>query len=437
MVIFRAVPFICLVPISILIFGLEESGKFFLVAWASATVTWVVVHDSCLNVPPHHIWRATSLGASKLKSTFKVIIPACSEGIFTGLKTSLSIGLIVVAVAEMSGVYERSSGYWWSEGLGYRMFRSLDEARNDLLLASILSFIILGILGDLLFRFIWRSSGKLKFRLRQRKVLKIIEKTRQNAKKLTLEWPSPSPVELKKITAGYAGKNIINDLSLKIPAGTTLSVVGPSGCGKTTLIRSIGHFTDDVFRVKNGVRIGDLMVSYPGPWVGIVMQEAPVFNHMTVWDNILFGSRIQAEELETTHQLALYLLREFRMEDFAAQKASNLSGGQRQRVALAMTLANRPNLLLLDEPFGALDAITRRQLQKFYTNNVSGKVTAVFVTHDIDEALLVGDFVRVGVEQKTFTLKINKENLSPHEWEMKESFGTQRAQIIKSLEQLP
>ncbi len=435
-VIFRAIPFICLVPMSILLFGLEESGKFFLVAWASATVSWVVVHESAYSLQSHHKWRAMSLGATRMRWVARVLLPACGEGIHAGLRASLSIGLIVVAVAEMSGVYERSSGYWWSEGLGYRMFKSLDEARNDLLMASILAFAFLGITGDLLYRVAWRGVALLKLKIAQYRVMKAAENAREDERDFEFRWQDPVSISLANIDAGYGDVRVIDGLSLNIPPGSTVCVVGPSGCGKTTLMRSIGHFADLDFWVSAGVNIGVEPVLKPGPRIGLVMQESPVFEHMTVWDNICFGNRMQNEGGATAGRTAHYLLREFGISELAARKADSLSGGQRQRVSLAMAMANRPDLLLLDEPFGALDAITRRKLQRFYTKNVKGNVSAVFVTHDVDEALLVSDFVLVGVGRNSERIEPNKESLDPHEWELHSNFAASRARLFAALEKL-
>jgi ABC-type nitrate/sulfonate/bicarbonate transport system ATPase subunit len=99
-----------------------------------------------------------------------------------------------------------------------------------------------------------------------------------------------------------------------------------------------------------------------------------------------------------------------------------------------MALANRPLVLLLDEPFGALDAITRRQLQHFYWQHVHGRVTAVFVTHDLEEALLIGDIVRVGVTPTAAMIEVDKQDLPPHQWELHENFSRLRANLIAALE---
>jgi len=441
-VIFRAIPFVCLVPIAIIVFGLDESGKVFLVAWATASVCWIIVHEANKNIPQHYIWRATSLGASKSKLFFNILLPLTNKGIFSALRTSLSIGLIVVAVAEMGAIQvyqpssQLSSGQWMSGGLGYQMFQSINDSRYDHMMAAIIIFAFLGIAGDLALRFLWTFIGKFKFWLRARSVTREIKQIKNKLPTMIIDWPKPLPVEVCGLTAGYNGTTVINDLSLTILPGNTMAIVGPSGCGKTTLIRAIGHFVDKSFKLTNGVKIDGKLVSKAGPWVGIVMQDAPVFEHLTVWDNVLFGNKVNANGPEDARLVAFNLLREFGLEPYATRKADSLSGGQRQRVAFAMTLANRPNLLLLDEPFGALDAITRRQLQQFYSKYVHGKVTAIFVTHDIEEALIIGDIVKIGVNKNGVSLETDKESLSPQEWELRESFIKQRNTIINELEKI-
>lgn len=435
-VILRAIPFICLVPISILLFGLAESGKFFLVGWASATVSWVIVHDGAKEVPAHHFWRARSLGASEWSWISQVLLPRCATAMFSALRASLSIGLIVVAVAEMSGVYERSSGYWWSGGLGYRMFRALDEARNDVLMGSVVAFAALGIFGDVVFQAIWKGMAAVRFRVRQERVRSIVAALDGQDNWVEFSWGDLKSVHVKGLVAGYGEEAVIEGFDLDVAPGETVAIVGPSGCGKTTLLRAIGRFSDDAFYVGPGVVLGGQPVSGPGPRIGLVMQEAPVFAHMTVWDNICFGSWTDGKSSKEVGVTALYLLDEFGLRDYASARAGTLSGGQRQRVSLAATIANRPHLLLLDEPFGALDAITRRRLQAFYDDKVHGKVSAVFVTHDVEEALIVGDRVRIGVGNDAVEVEVDKEGQTPHEWELGESFGRQRATVLRALEKV-
>lgn len=431
LVLFRAIPFIVLLPLTMRIFGLSEIGKIFLVGWAAAGICWVIVHQGSQSIPQHLVWRSMSLGASKVKWLTKVLLPSCHDSIYSSLRASLSFALIVIAVAELGGVYERSSGLWWSEGLGYRLFRSLDQSRDDLLMTGILTFAVLGITLDQIFRWLWTAGCKTMFLLRQRNVRRTLSHFGDAGADQPMDWKAPQLLKADGLSAGYDAKSVINGLRLAVAPGRTLSIVGPSGCGKTTLIRAIGRFVDGDFWVNGTVTIGSETPAGPGPWVGIVMQDSPVFEFLTVWENITFGNRIRG--LYDLRK-CWFILNEFGLAEYATSRASMLSGGQRQRLALGTALANQPSALLLDEPFGALDAITRRKLQHFFWQHVHGKVTAVFVTHDVEEALLIGDEVQIGVDGKIDSIFIGKNGQPPGQWEFGAEFAELRCQVISALE---
>jgi ABC-type nitrate/sulfonate/bicarbonate transport system ATPase subunit len=346
------------------------------------------------------------------------------------LRTSLSLALIVVAIAEMGGVYERSTSLWWSAGLGYRLFRSYDIARDDQLLGIIVLFAVLGIFSDACFSALWSLGAFVRFGVQQRRARKAAARF-GNAGVVfgPLQPAAPAEVGLEAISAAYDGRTVISGLSLKVSPGATLSILGPSGCGKTTLLRAIGHLLDEELVVTGDVKIAGEMQRVPGVWMGIVLQDSPVFDYMTVWDNVTFGS------LASEHT-AWQLLVEFGLAPFASTRAGSLSGGQRQRLAVATAIANRPKVLMLDEPFGALDAITRRQLQTFYRDHVRGKVTAVFVTHDLTEALLVSDSIVIGVDADRKTLQVDRtDSLSP-EWEFSPRFAQMKRIALEELERI-
>jgi ABC-type nitrate/sulfonate/bicarbonate transport system ATPase subunit len=246
---------------------------------------------------------------------------------------------------------------------------------------------------------------------------------------LELPPPQPDEVSLEGITAAYGRHVVVSNLSLTLAPGTTLSIIGPSGCGKTTLLRSVGHLGGDDLHIAGTVRVGGIARSEPGTWMGVVFQDSPVFEYMTVWDNVMFGNIAK-------EGVAWRLLSDFGLAQLAAMRASTLSGGQRQRLAVAIALANRPQLLLLDEPFGALDAITRRQLQTFYRTHVRGKVTALFVTHDLTEALLVGNEISIGVGPDRKLLAVDGSVSSSGEWEFTSRFGELKRNVFTELERI-
>jgi len=430
LILLRAIPFIALLPLTLRIFGLTEVGKFFLVGWASASICWVVVHQSAREVSPILRWRAVTLGAPTYRWVSRVLLPACGAGIYTALRTSLALALLVVAVAEMGGVYQRSTGLWWSEGLGYRLFRSYDVARDDYLLGGIIVFALLGIALEQLFSSAWSLSAYLLFLMQQRRARRqTAALSTQLADASALNLPEPVPVILADLSAAYGSRAVVSGMSLKIDPGATLSIIGPSGCGKTTLLRAIGRLDGNELQIDGSVDVGGIGRSTPGVWMGVVFQDSPVFEYMTVWDNVMFGN--SADET-----IAWRLLSDFGLTQLVAERARTLSGGQRQRLAVATALASRPQLLLLDEPFGALDAITRRQLQTFYRTHVRGRVTAVFVTHDVTEALLVGNVIAVGVGADRKLLAVDGAVSSSGEWEFSPRFSDLKREAFEELERL-
>ena len=194
-------------------------------------------------------------------------------------------------------------------------------------------------------------------------------------------------------TVALAGAN------LRVRAGEFVSLLGPSGCGKSTLLRIIaGALPAD----EGSVTVGGRPVTGPSPDRGMLFQTPMLFGWLTTRDNILFGPRAQRAarrherddpELATE---AAALLDRVGLAGFGEAFPHELSGGMQHRAALARALASRPSLLLMDEPFGALDAITRERMHEFLLDIWDqDRITIIFVTHDIEEAILLGDRVAV------------------------------------------
>ncbi len=183
----------------------------------------------------------------------------------------------------------------------------------------------------------------------------------------------------------------LRDVTLRVGAGEVLTVVGGSGCGKSTLLRIVaGLERGDAGRVE----VGGAPVTGPGPDRGLVFQEHRLLPWLTVEENVAFGvGHLAPEERRRTVAEHLALVG---LSAFARAYPHQLSGGMAQRVAIARALAPRPGVLLLDEPFGALDAFTRIQLQdELLRIWEAERTTLVLVTHDIDEAVFLGDRVVV------------------------------------------
>jgi NitT/TauT family transport system ATP-binding protein len=187
----------------------------------------------------------------------------------------------------------------------------------------------------------------------------------------------------------------LDHIDLDIHDGEFVSIVGPSGCGKTTLLRIIHGLVE-----ANGgeVRIDDQPVTEPRPECGFVFQNFGLYPWRSVLDNVAFGLELQKVEQKERRQRAQEFITLVGLAGFEASYPHQLSGGMQQRVGLARTLAIDPHILLMDEPFGALDAQTKRimQLELLRILNEQSNInTVVFVTHDLEEALLLSDRVVV------------------------------------------
>lgn len=203
-------------------------------------------------------------------------------------------------------------------------------------------------------------------------------------------------VELCQVSKYFDGEAAVKEIDLKIQEGEFFSILGPSGCGKTTTLRLIAGFEQPT---KGTVLIqGRDMSRIPAHRrsVNTVFQSYALFNHMTVRDNIAFGLRIKRMGRSQVQQRVVDALRLVKMESFANRHPAQLSGGQKQRVALARALVNRPAVMLLDEPLGALDLKLRKEMQVELTNlHQQLGITFVMVTHDQEEALSLSDRIAV------------------------------------------
>jgi len=203
-------------------------------------------------------------------------------------------------------------------------------------------------------------------------------------------------VELHEVVKVFNGEPAVRGINLKIQQGEFFSILGPSGCGKTTTLRLIAGFeqpTSGDILIRGQVM--DTVPPYRRP-VNTVFQSYALFSHMTVWENIAFGLRIRrCSKVETQNRVA-EVLQLVKMEDFARRYPNQLSGGQQQRVALARALVNRPAVVLLDEPLGALDLKLRKEMQvELSTLQRELGVTFVMVTHDQEEALSLSNRIAV------------------------------------------
>lgn len=230
----------------------------------------------------------------------------------------------------------------------------------------------------------------------------------------------------------------LKDVSFTLKEGELLSVLGPSGCGKTTLLNIIAGF----IRPTSGeIRLAENRIEGPGVNRGMVFQQGALFEWLTVAENVNFGLRMKnADPIETDEKVEEWL-EIVGLQGFGETPTYQLSGGMQQRVALARCLINDPDLILMDEPLGALDALTREKMQGLVLKiwKETGK-TIMIITHSVEEALLLGErlFVmapRPGRLHKEYNLPFAEQGLGedPREIKNSEKFVQTREEILSMI----
>ncbi|GIO34632.1 MULTISPECIES: ABC transporter ATP-binding protein [Paenibacillus] len=213
--------------------------------------------------------------------------------------------------------------------------------------------------------------------------------------------PRPNEIHIERLNKSYAPQGagnlhyIIQDVDLVVKGGEFFVLLGPSGCGKSTLLSLIAGF---VSKTSGQVRVGENEVDRPGQDRAVVFQQADssLFPWLTVRENVEFGLRMKRIPAAKRKEVSDRFIDLVGLRGHENKFPRELSGGMKQRVQLARVLANDPGILLMDEPFGALDAMTRRTMQRELVNIWKDTdKTVIFVTHDIQEALLLGG--RIGI----------------------------------------
>lgn len=202
-------------------------------------------------------------------------------------------------------------------------------------------------------------------------------------------------INIKNVSKSYeSGSPVLCDVSIAIPRGTFVTIIGPSGCGKTTLLRLINGMTDfdsgQITIMNKDIKNWDKIQLRRN--IGYVIQQGGLFPHLTVRQNITFVLSISDASIEDKNDRVTYLANMMSFDERQLNAfPSSLSGGQQQRVGVARALATQPDIVLLDEPFGALDNITRRKLQnELKEMHQKLGITFVMVTHDLHEAFSLG-----------------------------------------------
>jgi sulfate transport system ATP-binding protein len=203
-------------------------------------------------------------------------------------------------------------------------------------------------------------------------------------------------IKVEHVSKSFEDFKALDDISLEVPDGSLTALLGPSGSGKSTLLRLIAglEHADGGKVYLDGRDVTEMSVQERG--IGFVFQHYAAFKHMTVRDNIAFGLKIRKTPKDQIRNRVKELIRLVQLQGMAHRYPSQLSGGQRQRMALARALAAEPKLLLLDEPFGALDAKVRKELRDWLRQlHDEVNVTTIFVTHDQEEAMDVAEQIVV------------------------------------------
>ncbi len=205
----------------------------------------------------------------------------------------------------------------------------------------------------------------------------------------------PVKVKIDNVVKKYSGRNgemvALNGVSLDIHENEFVCVVGPSGCGKSTLLNIIAGLHEPT---SGQVLVDGQAVSGPGPDRGVVFQQYALFPWLTVQKNVEFGLKLQGMSQDKAEQEAKKYIKMVDLEQFAQSYPKELSGGMKQRVAIARAYAINPKVLLMDEPFGALDAQTRTQLQTELLKTLEKEQkTCFFITHDVEEAIILAQRV--------------------------------------------
>jgi NitT/TauT family transport system ATP-binding protein len=205
-------------------------------------------------------------------------------------------------------------------------------------------------------------------------------------------------IEIDRVTHSYVPRNgkrvtALSNVSLAVPRNQFHALLGPSGCGKSTLLYLIGGF----IRIQEGaIRTRAGLVTEPGPERGIVFQNFALFPWKTVKQNVLYALKQRGQRGSEAEQRAQHFIDMVHLTGFERSYPAQLSGGMQQRAAIARTLATDPDILLMDEPFGALDAQTRRIMQEELLGIWRAtRKTVVFVTHDVAEAVYLADCISV------------------------------------------
>ena len=402
----RIVPPLSLVPLLILWLGIDEAPKLAIVVLASFFPIYLSSLDALKTTGGRFASLSRVLGLSTREHLVHILLPGAAPGIFTGLRLGFGYAWRALVGAELIAA---------ASGLGYLIEDASMLARTDVVMVGILTIAVLGVLCDALFKHF--LEGLLKRKARRAPVVASGSKSDSNEadaanvsreslsarieESTCTECADPMrlpAVLIKDLQAGYPDETgtisrlPLRALTLSLERGAVTALLGRSGCGKTTLLKVIAGLlpkTGGALRFDYG-ETKSLGSTERRPVLGVVFQTPMLLPWKTVQENVelaLLSASETKRRAEAQRALALAGL-----ADRADDWPENLSGGQQQRVGFARALARSPELLLMDEPFGALDALTRSELQLECVRILSRtKMTVLMITHDVREAVAMAD----------------------------------------------
>ncbi len=241
-----------------------------------------------------------------------------------------------------------------------------------------------------------------------------------------------SEIKVNNVSKSYGAdsfaKEVVHNCSFTIERGKLTVMIGPSGCGKSTLIRLVAGFE----KPSSGtITVDDKPVTGPGVDRLVVFQETALFPWMNTYDNIMYGPRARGEDTPEMREFAETLLQKVGLTAFRKKYPSQLSGGMQRRAELARSMINRPDVMILDEPFRGLDAMTKKLMQEYYANLYNEfRRTTFFVTTDIDEAIFLADRILIMTNIPTRVRAVIDVNL-PRPRHVEAIFDNDEANAIK------
>lgn len=363
----RNVPHLALIPLVILWFGIDETAKIFLVALGTFFPIYLNTYHGIRNVDPGLVEMARSYGLSGFALFRQVLLPGALASILVGVRFALGLMWLTLIVAETISA---------SSGIGYLAMNAREFLQTDVVVLAIVLYALLGKLAD--------SAARLLERVWLR-WNPAYQRTGGRLMTAAEKLPGGASLDVRGLSKSFGQRRVLEGIDLEIPPGQFVAVVGRSGCGKSTLLRLLaGLDTASKGQVlADGRPLAELREA-----TRLMFQEARLLPWKKVLDNVTLGLprtwRDQAREALVAVGLA----------ERADEWPAALSGGQKQRVALARALVHQPRLLLLDEPLGALDALTRIEMQRLIEGlwRQHG-FTVLLVTHDVSEAVALADRV--------------------------------------------